>query len=120
MDLIFGAVLPHDDLIENRGNQCGVDARFKTQFLVQFPADGIDVQFLGACSCLLLPDGSQLGFLTLQLIVQSIVSFLKFLDGDRTGDVQIQQPIFLDFGGSDLSFCISNHLLIVHFFGNIH
>lgn len=46
MDLIFGAVLPHDDLIENRGHQGGVDARFKTQFLVQFPANGIDIQFL--------------------------------------------------------------------------
>jgi len=42
-------------------------------------------QFLGAGFGLFLSDGCQLGFLLFQLIVQTIVAFFEFFDGDSTG-----------------------------------
>ena len=119
MDLILGVVLPHDDLIQDGRHQSSVDAFFKTQFLVQFPADGFNIQFFRTCLRLFLPDGSQLGFLTLQLIVETIVALLEFGYGDGTGNVQIQQPILLLLGGFDAALHLSDHSFIIHLFGNI-
>ena len=104
MDLFFGAFLLDDDLIQNSSDQSGVDATLEAQLRVQLLADRIDVQFLRSSLCLLLVNRCQLGLLFLQQIIQAVIALLELFNGDRTGDVQVKQPILLLFRGCNPAF----------------
>ena len=80
MDLFFGAFFLHDNLIQNRCHQCGIDTIREAQLLVQLPANSIHIHILRASLGLLLLNRRQLSSCVLVCVIfmELVLSLVNF------------------------------------------